>query len=275
VPVGGVRSISIGFGQRNDRRATLEYDDARTPMSWIADLYDAIDEDDGYARSTLAVVSRLVSSDVSSFSHTQLRDPATQFAVWPRPTPAHRHRISDFDRLHDDHPLITRFDRSIDPPPTMWTDVVDLGEFERTELHAVYYGPIGIRHQLAVKVGGTPGVVVSIALNRTGPFTEDDRQRLAEALPHLRRAYRLVERLRAAEDRGAPLGADALQHSGLTPRQVEVALALSAGGTNAEVAARLGIRVGTLRKHLERVYLALGVDNRTAAVAEARRLTGR
>ena len=46
-----------------------------------------------------------------------------------------------------------------------------------------------------------------------------------------------------------------------------MALELRGGGTNAQLAGGLGISVGTLRKHLEVVYDALGVDNRAAAVA--------
>jgi DNA-binding NarL/FixJ family response regulator len=64
-----------------------------------------------------------------------------------------------------------------------------------------------------------------------------------------------------------------LRALGLRPREIEVAVALAAGGTNAELARRLGMAEGTLRKHLERVYRVLEVDNRTAAAACVRRLT--
>jgi DNA-binding CsgD family transcriptional regulator len=64
-----------------------------------------------------------------------------------------------------------------------------------------------------------------------------------------------------------------LRALGLRPREIEVAVALAEGGTNAEISERLGMAEGTLRKHLERVYRALEVDNRTAAAAWVRRLT--
>ena len=45
-------------------------------------------------------------------------------------------------------------------------------------------------------------------------------------------------------------------------------LALVAQGkTNAEIAHRLWVAPGTVRKHLENVYAKLGVNTRTAAVA--------
>lgn len=61
-----------------------------------------------------------------------------------------------------------------------------------------------------------------------------------------------------------------LRDAGLTGRQVEVALHLSEGGTNAAIAKRLGIAEGTLRKHLERIYRALDVTDRATAIARIR-----
>jgi LuxR family maltose regulon positive regulatory protein len=61
-----------------------------------------------------------------------------------------------------------------------------------------------------------------------------------------------------------------LAETGLTTRQVEVALHLAEGGTNAVIAKRIGIAEGTLRKHLERIYRALGVTDRATAIAQIR-----
>lgn len=65
---------------------------------------------------------------------------------------------------------------------------------------------------------------------------------------------------------------DRLRMAGLTPREVEVALALADGGTNQQIAERLSISVGTVRKHLERVFLTLGVGDRVSAAAKIRAL---
>lgn len=61
-----------------------------------------------------------------------------------------------------------------------------------------------------------------------------------------------------------------LKEAGLTPRQIEVAQQLSEGGTNSMIAMRLGIAEGTLRKHLERIFRALGVTDRASAIARVR-----
>ncbi|MDW3214972.1 MAG: helix-turn-helix transcriptional regulator [Ilumatobacteraceae bacterium] len=58
--------------------------------------------------------------------------------------------------------------------------------------------------------------------------------------------------------------------AGLTRRQTEVAIELVGGGTNAAIAARLGIAEGTVRKHLEQVYRAVDVTDRASAIARIR-----
>lgn len=63
---------------------------------------------------------------------------------------------------------------------------------------------------------------------------------------------------------------------GLTARQAEAAIALSrTGGTNAQLARSLAIAEGTVKKHLEAVFRALGVESRAAAVATLRQMAGR
>jgi DNA-binding CsgD family transcriptional regulator len=57
--------------------------------------------------------------------------------------------------------------------------------------------------------------------------------------------------------------------SGLSAREIEVLLFVRDGLTNKEVARRLSIKAGTVRKHLENAYAKLGVGTRTAAVAKA------
>ena len=66
------------------------------------------------------------------------------------------------------------------------------------------------------------------------------------------------------------VSAASLAPLGLTQRQAEV-LALLANGATVELIAReLYITVATVRKHLEHVYLRLGVHTRTEAIDRAR-----
>ena len=63
------------------------------------------------------------------------------------------------------------------------------------------------------------------------------------------------------------LPADYLVSLGLSPRETEVLRWLAQGKSSFEIATILNISARTVSKHLERVYLRLGVENRHAAVA--------
>jgi DNA-binding NarL/FixJ family response regulator len=57
--------------------------------------------------------------------------------------------------------------------------------------------------------------------------------------------------------------------AGLSPRQRQVLEYIRVGRTNKEIAARLGVSVATVNKHVHEVLSALGVKNRTQAAALA------
>lgn len=59
---------------------------------------------------------------------------------------------------------------------------------------------------------------------------------------------------------------------GLTAREAEVLLWLSQGKANRDIAEILTLSARTVNKHLEQIYLKLGVDNRTSAALLADRL---
>ena len=65
-------------------------------------------------------------------------------------------------------------------------------------------------------------------------------------------------------EQSTPIIADAL---GLTRRQAEVALWMSQGKSNRDIAVILAIRPATVKKHAERIFAALGVENRTTAAS--------
>jgi DNA-binding CsgD family transcriptional regulator len=56
----------------------------------------------------------------------------------------------------------------------------------------------------------------------------------------------------------------------LTPREREILDLVAEGRTNADIAGRLWVSPGTVRKHLDNVYAKLGVHTRTAAAAFVR-----
>lgn len=80
--------------------------------------------------------------------------------------------------------------------------------------------------------------------------------------PHLELACENARRV--TESRAVTRGRS-LQDFGLTPREREVARWLAAGKTNSEIAKILDASARTIEKHVERVLLKMGVENRTAA----------
>jgi DNA-binding NarL/FixJ family response regulator len=77
-------------------------------------------------------------------------------------------------------------------------------------------------------------------------------------------AARLVSRLRSPAATPDPAAANPL-----TPREVEVLLAVSRGLSNAEIGRELFIGEATVKTHLLRAFAKLGVDDRTRAVTAA------
>jgi len=67
-----------------------------------------------------------------------------------------------------------------------------------------------------------------------------------------------------------PVQASPGRIDGLSPRQRQVLDHLRLGRTNRDIAARLGISIGTVNKHVHAVLTVLQVSNRTQAAAAAR-----
>ena len=109
--------------------------------------------------------------------------------------------------------------------------------------------------------GGFAGRVTAVATGEERSFGDCDD--LVSFLTEAAQARATANRPAA----GALLG-------DLTGRQRQVLGLVAAGRTNAELAAELGISVGTVRKHLERIYRSIGARNRAEAVARVLGSTG-
>jgi DNA-binding NarL/FixJ family response regulator len=59
-----------------------------------------------------------------------------------------------------------------------------------------------------------------------------------------------------------------LPYADLTPRQIEILCALLEGGSNRDIAARLGVREQTVKNQLSVMYERLGVQNRLQLALE-------
>ncbi len=70
----------------------------------------------------------------------------------------------------------------------------------------------------------------------------------------------------------APADFEALQHSGLTARQLEVARLLAQGSANKAIAGMLDMSESTVKVHIAAIFRAFNATNRTEAVLAIQRL---
>ncbi|HEU0237364.1 MAG TPA: helix-turn-helix transcriptional regulator [Candidatus Limnocylindrales bacterium] len=154
------------------------------------------------------------------------------------------------------------------------SDVVSWRAYRETALYREYFRPGGIDHllDLALEAGGGRQRSVLFCRERGDrDFTERDRAVLELLRPHLRaREARADLRRRVLATTADHPDGLAGAATALTPREREVVYLAGAGRTNAEIAGALWISPATVKKHLENVYLKLGVGSRAAAASEAR-----
>jgi DNA-binding CsgD family transcriptional regulator len=184
--------------------------------------------------------------------------------------------IECFDRYFFQHPLVRYHAFDGGRTTHRISDSLSREEFRRTALYADYYRRVGLEHAMAVPLHVDGRTLVSIVLNRRGlDFSERDRERLELLRPHLGFLYRqactdaAAAQIEPAPIRLAPVRPDSVP-AGLTAREGEVMHWLSCGKTDAEIAALLSISPRTVHKHLEHIYVKLGVETRTAAVMRVR-----
>ena len=116
---------------------------------------------------------------------------------------------------------------------------------------------MGLRDEVLVPMVPLRGTDRRLLLFRDGnspEFSEREKAMLALVRPHLAELHARRDR----ELRGEP---------NLTPRQWEVLRRVASGASNTQIARALGLSEATVRKHLENVFLRLGVQSRTEAAA--------
>ena len=121
-------------------------------------------------------------------------------------------------------------------------------------------GAIGMKDEILVPMtplGGTDRRLLLWRNQDEPDFSEREMAMLALVRPHVAELHARRDR----ELRGEP---------NLTPRQWEVLRQVATGASNTQIARTLGLSDATVRKHLENVFLRLGVRSRTEALARVR-----
>ncbi|MFN2539815.1 MAG: LuxR C-terminal-related transcriptional regulator [Mycobacteriales bacterium] len=139
--------------------------------------------------------------------------------------------------------------------PCATTDFYDVREWHATGMYAEFMRPAGIEWDLVLPLPGPTGISRRLIFFRGPGRSFDEREKAAARVlaPHVVEALRRHARQQAAE--------------ALTPRQRELLCLCAQGLDNTRIARRLGMSVGTVRKHLENAFGRLGVTSRSEAVA--------
>ncbi|QBB69984.1 LuxR family transcriptional regulator [Pseudolysobacter antarcticus] len=135
-------------------------------------------------------------------------------------------------------------------------------QWHRTALYGEAYAQVGQEDGLALDIplGGAGFLSLNVTRGQRG-FASSERLALSLLGPHVREVYRRLQgnvRLARALD---------LAHAGenaakISARESDVLRWVTLGKSNAEIADLLGIRPGTVKRHLENLYAKLGVQSR-------------
>ncbi len=150
------------------------------------------------------------------------------------------------------------------------TDVVDMRAFSRTEAFELLGYPIR-PHAIQMRTPGESGTEWQLNLARSGRNFSVRECLMLDALRAPLVGYESHRSLAAIIAELRSLRPGTFADGMLSPRENEVLDLVAAGASNASIAEKLWISPGTVKKHLEHIYLKLDVGSRTAALAQTGR----
>lgn len=160
------------------------------------------------------------------------------------------------------------------------SDFVSQRRWRNSGLYADFYKPLAdVRFQLTIGQRIGDQLIFFAVSRRHRDFSENERALLSGLRPHFIQAYRNaaarseLARLRAESAAGGESGrvdGEAVTFAlmtrfGLSRREAQVLHEITAGRTNDEIAATLGISLSTVKTRVENIFRRLGVATRTAA----------
>lgn len=256
---------------------TLRTADCRAALAFVADVADALDAPDGFARCGVERLPALAASELTTLSVCDLASGRREVSGVP-PGAIGADERAAFDRHFRSHPLVRYHTAERGRQVHRISDSVPFSRFREGELYAEYYRRVGIDHAVALPVYVDGGSLVSFVLNRRGRDFDDREVALLEEvrapLASLYACTRLLRRARSDAQAEVAAPPPTLARSlPLTAREHDVLRWVAAGKTDRDIAAILAISHRTVHKHLQRIYTKLGVETRTAAAMRAVRWT--
>ena len=236
--------------------------DLKRAFDFVLDI-SALHEPDSFAQCAVNQLPRLVDSDITTLSICDLRRGTRHVVANPGEAIGAR-ELQQFDRLIHEHPLVNF--HSTHPGGGAWriSDSLSQAAFRRTAIYNEYYRSIGIDQVMAVPIIASRDLVMSFVLNRKGrDFSDSESSLMNRMQPALANLYRLAVAAAQGGAAAAPAAGEARQV--LTSREGQILQWIAAGKSDRQIATILAMSVRTVQKHLQNIYIKLGVENRTAA----------
>jgi DNA-binding CsgD family transcriptional regulator len=248
--------------RRRDWRAGFEL------LHAVAEAGEGVD---ALARAAVNALPALVASELTSLSVCDLASGRRHVVATPVAAIG-KEDLACFDRYFRVHPLVHYHADLQGRGAHRITDSLPFLRFRNTGLYSDYYRRIGIDHAVALPIHVDHKTLVSFVLNRRRrDFSDRERGMLDLVGRPLSRLYLKACALDRTRSIFAARGFDEerLDTLGVTARETEVLRWLAAGKTDREIGLLLSCSHRTVQKHLQRLYVKLGVETRTAAVMRA------
>ena len=234
--------------------------DLQSALRFVGTMADAGTDARLFAGLGVEALASLVASEITTLSVCNLVSGRRE-VVGSRGSGLSAADRACFDRYFRVHPLVRFHGAEGGRGAHRISDSQPFARFRETGLYAEYYRRIGIDHAVALPIEVNAQTLVSFVLNRVGRDFSDRECALLDVVGTcLSRQYRNAQAARAA-----PVP----PQTPLTPREREVLRWVAAGKTDRDIALVLGCSHRTVQKHLERSYVKLGVETRTAAAMRA------
>lgn len=228
---------------------------------------------DGFREAAPAIFKQAIPADYFlrlEFGQGSAGQMETITALWEDPARAGLEFVQKAIALAATHPFTEYVLRTGDLGPLRLSDFWTRRQQLASRVHGEVYAHLGIGWMLTVTVvrGGRPEAVNLTRPFQAPDFSERDRELLRLLAPHFVLAIGAAERVSSHH----AAVAEALAGLGLTQRERDVATWLARGRSNHEIAALVTASPRTVEKHVERILLKLGVENRTTAAQVILRL---
>jgi len=241
--------------------ASLRRSDVSALLDFLDDVESVSAESDETVTETLFTgVAKLVPSDTVWRAECDYgRHRTEMLSSDPRLGPVYEAQQERWWQLYEEHPILSYRDRTGDERAVTLSDFTGRRLLRRLAIYDEFFHPFGVEYSLSIRMRTSSARTVDVGCTRVAKdFSHRDRS----ALDVLRPSLAHLLRLREPPDSG-------FTGAGLTRREEEVLRLISAGLSNAGIAAALFVAPGTVKKHLDHIYEKLNVANRTQAAAWA------